>query len=187
MDVFGKRIFTFRSLLSASYGLIKSLPGVLWVYLMRGLPSSFAERILLVVSGVNACSYCCWFHAQMAERSGLDTDEVDQLLQQLIPQASAQNETPALMFALHYADSHASPEPSQLALLRSHYSPVQVYGIRSLCAAIYFGNLSGNTFDAFLQRFRGNPVAGSHWFVELLLFLICAPFLLPIMHRVAKR
>ncbi|MBC8211430.1 MAG: carboxymuconolactone decarboxylase family protein [Gammaproteobacteria bacterium] len=187
MDVFRKRIFTFSGLLAASYGLIKSIPGVLWVYLLRGLAPGFAERILLVVSGVNACSYCCWFHAKMAERSGLDSAEVDSLLQQLIPQGSAESEKPALIFALHYAESGARPEPAQLELLMAHYSPMQVFAIRSLCAAIYFGNLSGNTFDAFLQRFRGNPVAGSHWPVELILFLICAPFLLPIMHRVAKR
>jgi len=123
----------------------------------------------------------------MAERSGLDSAEVDQLLQQLIPQGSVENEKQALIFALHYADSAARPEAEQLAMLSSHYSRMQVFGIRSLCAAIYFGNLSGNTFDAFLQRFRGKPVAGSHWFVEFLLFLVCAPFLLPIMHRVVKR
>lgn len=187
MKPFRKRVFSYSSLLLSTFRLILALPGVCWIYLLRGLPSSFAERILLVISGVNACSYCCWFHGEMALRSGVAMAEVEQLLQQLIPAGVTESEKPALIFALHYADTAARPEPAQLALLKTRYSRWQVFGILGLCAAIYFGNLSGNTFDAFRQRFRGHPVANSPVLVELLVFLLCAPFLLPIMHRVEDR
>lgn len=43
--------------------------------------------------------------------------------------------------------------------------------------AIYFANLSGNTFDALLARLKGYRVEGSHLWVELL----CAPLTAPIL------
>lgn len=184
MDTFRKRTFTATTLLRAGGQLCRHLPGLIWAYLFRGVTAAFSERLLLVVSGVNGCSYCSWFHSRMAIRNGVEPEEVTQLLQQLIPKGAVAGEAPALLFAIHYAESNGRPDPEQLGELRDHYTPRQLRGILGLCSAIHFGNLSGNTFDAFLHRLKGQPVTGGNIAIELLLFLCCAPFLLPLLGRV---
>ncbi len=51
---------------------------------------------------------------------------------------------------------------------------------------ITFGNLSGNTFDAFLSRFKGIKAEGSNPFFEFVFFLFGAPFLLPLLPSYAR-
>lgn len=186
MQTFRKKTFRALSLLASIYRLLRYLPGSIWAYLFRGFDAGFSERILLAVSGVNACSYCSWFHSHMALKNGVDALEVDQLLRQLIPDGCSDEERAALLFAVHYAESNGKPDARQLELLASSYSQRQVSGILGLCSSIYFGNLSGNTFDAFLSRLRGRPSADSSLPVELMMFILCAPFLLPIMGRVQR-
>ena len=51
---------------------------------------------------------------------------------------------------------------------------------------IQFGNLVGNTFDAFLSRLRGRGDAEGSLLTELIVFLLFAPLLLPllpVLHR----
>ena len=46
---------------------------------------------------------------------------------------------------------------------------------------IWFGNLSGNTFDAFLSRLKGRKASHSSLLFELVFFIVSAPFLLPLL------
>lgn len=184
MHPLSKRSFNFTSLFKSSSKVFKFLPWIIWAYVFRGFSAAFSERILLVISGVNACSYCSWFHGHIALRSGVTSTEVKQLLNQLIPQGVNEKEITALLFALHYAQSGGQPLEAEIQWLRDDYSATEVKGIQGLCAAIQFGNLCGNTFDAFISRLKGKPARGSVLWVELPVFLLCAPFLLPLISRV---
>jgi len=45
---------------------------------------------------------------------------------------------------------------------------------------IFFGNLIGNTFDAFLSRLKGNKAQNSNAVFEFFFFMANAPFMLPL-------
>jgi hypothetical protein len=45
---------------------------------------------------------------------------------------------------------------------------------------IYFGNLCGNTFEAFLSRLKGDKLENSSWLTELVVFSVLSPLLGPI-------
>jgi len=51
---------------------------------------------------------------------------------------------------------------------------------------IFFGNLSGNTFDAFLSRLKGKKAINSNVIFEALFFIINAPFMLPLLPATKK-
>jgi len=44
---------------------------------------------------------------------------------------------------------------------------------------IFFGNLLGNTFDAFLSRVRGVPAENSSLLFEVIFFFFTAPLMYP--------
>jgi len=46
---------------------------------------------------------------------------------------------------------------------------------------IFFANVSGNTFDAFLARLQGQGAPGSSLVFEWLFFQAAAPILLPVL------
>jgi AhpD family alkylhydroperoxidase len=183
---FLKRSFTAKTLVQATYRMLRPFAWAIWAYVFRGLDRRLAEKILLVISSVNDCRYCRWFHTRMALRSGVDSEQVTQILEHMIPGEVGQDEQAALRFALHYADSAAAPAADEMDRLAEFYAPCQVKGIHALAATIYFGNLCGNTFDAFLWRLRGRPVDNGSVVTEAFVFLLCAPFLLPVMSRVTR-
>jgi AhpD family alkylhydroperoxidase len=41
---------------------------------------SFMEKIMLVITQVNGCRYCSYFHTQMALTSGVSETEIEQLV-----------------------------------------------------------------------------------------------------------
>jgi hypothetical protein len=45
---------------------------------------------------------------------------------------------------------------------------------------VYFANIVGNTFDAFISRFKGKKAPNSGFCCELMLFMLSAPILLPL-------
>ena len=181
---FKKRIFTTWSLLRSGLHVLLFIPVLVRAYFFNGLNKKFAERLLLVVSGVNDCVYCSWFHSYVASKRGIDTEQIGQLLNQLVPGEVPCYEHPALVFVIHFAESDGRPDALEITDLYRQFSAQDVTAIVALCTAIHFGNLCGNTYDAFLFRLKGHPAENSHVLLELIIFLISAPFLLPLMKRV---
>jgi hypothetical protein len=114
----------------------------------------------------------------------VSAEEVEQLLGQLIPQGMDQKDISALLFAMHFAHTGGQPHAEEIRALKEEYTGTQARGIRGLCAAIHFGNLCGNTVDAFIARLQGKPFRESSLFMEIPVFLVCAPFLLPLIPRI---
>lgn len=181
---FKKRSFNAISLFTSSVNVFRFMPWIVWAYVLRGFSLPFCERILLVVSGVNACSYCSWLHSHVALRNGLSTAEVEQLLNQLIPQVAEEKDITALLFALHYAQSGGQPLAAEVEYLKDDYTLTEARGIQGLCAVIHFGNLCGNTFDAFISRLQGRPSSDSSLLIEIPVFVLFAPFLLPLLPHI---
>ena len=126
------------------------------------IDNSFAERIMLVVTGVNGCRYCRFGHTQAAGKSGIEREQIADLLHGALDSVDPAEVT-ALSFAMHYAETGGQPLPEKLSQLAHEYGDDGARDILVYIRMITLGNLAGNTFDAFLHRLRGQPAAGSTW------------------------
>ncbi len=76
---------------------------------MRTLDRVFVEKIMTVVTAVNGCVYCAWFHARQAAASGISSEEVRNMLNLQFRADAAEEEVPALVYAQHYAETGCNP------------------------------------------------------------------------------
>lgn len=111
---------------------------------------AFRERLMLVVTEVNGCRYCSYFHAQVALTSGVPADELRDLLAGSIPVQTPAFELPALAYAQHWAERDARPDPDAEDRLRAIYGADGADAIHSVLRMIRIGNLLGNTGDYWL-------------------------------------
>ena len=91
-----------------------------------------------------------------------------------------------LLYAQHYAETDRKPDTEMKQNLVDFYGNKTANHIILIIRMIYFGNLSGNTFDAFLNRFKGKKAANSNVIFEFFFFIFNVPFLLPLMPFVKK-
>jgi len=54
---------------------------------------------MTVVTAVNGCTYCTWFHAKQAVTSGISEKEVKNMLNLLFEADASDFEVPALLYA----------------------------------------------------------------------------------------
>ena len=141
---------------------------------------AFVEKIMMAVTAVNGCRYCAYFHTRMALRAGVAADEIGKLLAAEIGDFP-EDEAVALAFAQHWAETAGHPDPEAERRFREFYGPQVSADLLNWMRVINFGNLAGNTVDAFLSRLRGAPAQDSNPVGEFLLFLLCAPFTLPLL------
>ena len=154
---------------------------------MRTLDQAFVEKIMTVVTAVNGCVYCAWFHARQAVASGISAEEVQNMLNLQFQADAAEDEIPALLYAQHYTETDRRPDPEMLQKLVDTYGEEKAQQIQLLIRMITFGNLSGNTFDAFLSRLKGVKAPDSSAIFEFFFFLFSAPALLPLRPVINKK
>lgn len=120
---------------------------------MRGELVSFAfrERLMLAVTAVNGCRYCSYFHAKEAVKAGLPEAELQKLLAGVVDDAPAE-ELPALLYAQHWAESDANPDPETRQRLVEIYGAERTEAIEMVLRMIRIGNLLGNQWDYYLYR-----------------------------------
>ena len=120
---------------------------------MRGsiVSHPFRERLMLAVTAVYGCRYCCWLHTGEALRSGLDQEEIAGLLTGSVDNCP-EDEAIALLYAQHWADSDAKPDPEAARRVKETYGPEKAKAIELILHMNRFGNLSGNSLDRFLHR-----------------------------------
>lgn len=181
MEHFNRNIYTFKSFrqdmkfIFSHRKLIKQT--------MQDLDQAFVEKIMTVVTAVNGCRYCSWFHARQAVSSGIPQEEVQQMMKLQFQADANEEELMALLYAQHYAETHCKPSPEMAEKLIEAYGPEKADEIQMVIRMITFGNLSGNTFDAFLSRLKGIKAEDSSPFFEFMFFLFGAPFLLPLLPK----
>lgn len=113
---------------------------------------AFRERLMLTVTEVNGCKYCSYYHARAALASGLSAEELQQFLQGSIAAQAPADEVPALLYAQHWAEQNAQPDPQIKARLIAQYGEPKSRAIEIVLRMIRMGNLLGNTLDYFLFR-----------------------------------
>jgi AhpD family alkylhydroperoxidase len=113
------------------------------------LSAAFGERLMLAVISVYGCRYCNWVHAREALRSGVAQEEIVRLLKGSID-SCPEGEAVALLYAQHWADSDMKPYPEAVNRLVETYGLEKAEAIDLVLRMIRVGNLTGNTWDAFL-------------------------------------
>lgn len=110
------------------------------------------ERLMIVVTEVNGCRYCSWYHSGQSLKAGVSNDELRSLLSGQIPQDSPAEEMTALVYAQHWAETNAKPDSEAVRRLVGTYLDEKAAMIHAILRMIRAGNLMGNTLDYFLNR-----------------------------------
>ncbi len=184
---FDRKIFTAGTFWSDLRFLMSNRASIRAAMANPDLGKMFMEKVMMVVTAVNGCPYCSWFHTEEAASTGMSTDEMQDLFNLQFDLSAGEHELPALSFAQHYAETNRNPDPEQRARLDEVYGETTAGHIMLFIRMIFFGNLAGNTFDAFVSRFRGVKAEGSSVVFEALFFLISAPFMLPIKWKMHQK
>lgn len=176
---FNRRIFTPRILASDIRFMLKNIGGFVAYRRNPTLSRAFLEKIMSVVTAVNGCVYCSWFHVREATAAGVSQAEIDDLFQLQFDTEADQFELPALIYAQHFAETGRKPNPEETAAFVGHYGAKTATQIMLFIRMILFGNLLGNTYDAFLSRLKGAPASGSNAIFEFFFFLFSFPVMFP--------
>ena len=106
---------------------------------------------MLAVTAVNGCRYCSWFHTRQALGSGLAEEEIRDLLAGDIANCPL-DEAVAVMYAQHWAESDAHPDPEAIRRLEQTYGPQKTEAIHLMLRMIRMANLLGNSWDFLIYR-----------------------------------
>jgi AhpD family alkylhydroperoxidase len=152
MERFRRRTYHNLSEIWADFRFIVARRALIRNAMRELLSPAFRERLMLSVTQVNQCRYCSAFHSQEALKAGLDREELATLLAGQIPAGTPQDEIPALLYALHWAESNAQPDPQAVQRLLERYGTEVSEAIHIVLRMIRMGNLLGNTADYILYR-----------------------------------
>ncbi len=115
------------------------------------MSEAFRERLMLAVTAVYGCRYCSWLHTGEALKSGLEEAEIAGLLAGSVDNCP-EEEAIALLYAQHWADSDARPDPEAMKRLEEAYGAEKAEMINLVLRMNRLGNLSGNALDRLLYR-----------------------------------
>jgi AhpD family alkylhydroperoxidase len=113
--------------------------------------TAFQERLMLAVTAVNGCRYCSWFHTRQALENGLAEEEIRNLLAGDVANFPP-DEAVALVYAQHWAESDAHPDPEAVERLQQTYGPQKTEAIHLILRMIRLANLLGNSWDYLIYR-----------------------------------
>jgi len=183
---FTKKIYN-TSLLFKDLGfLLLNFPKIITAFRNEKISDVFMEKIMTVVTAVNGCRICEWYHAKQAASCGISQEEVKNMLDLQFNASASDYELFGLLYAQHYAESNRKPDNEMTQKLIDFYGSKTAEHIILMIRIIFFGNLSGNTFDAFLSRFKGDKAENSNVVFEFLFFLFTSPVMLPL-HFLSKK
>ena len=120
-DNFGKRIYAPSLFARDILYLASHLPEILGAVRSKSVSRKFAEKIMTVITAVNGCVYCQWFHGRQALSNGISMEELSELVNLQFHSHASPYEAPALIYAQHYAETDRNPEPEMTRKLEDFY------------------------------------------------------------------
>ncbi len=121
--------------------------------LMQGemIDLAFRERLMLAVTRVNDCRYCSAYHTRLALSAGISQLELGGMTTQTFEHSPTEQQA-ALLYAQHWAESDAQPEPEARRLFLEQYGEETSELIELSLRMIRVGNLTGNFLDYILFK-----------------------------------
>jgi len=166
VQMFNKRIydakefFRFFSDAMASFSIIRKARKE------KLVSKAFQKRIMLVVTEVNGCQLCSYWHTREALKSGMPEEEIKNMLSGNLEDIPKE-EAVALFFAQHYAESAAHPDAQAWQRILEVYKEEKAEAILAFIKVIMMGNVYGIAVSALLNRLKGKPVKNSNFLHEL--------------------
>ncbi|WP_309496970.1 carboxymuconolactone decarboxylase family protein [Sulfurovum sp.] len=130
------------------------------------LDEQFQNKILLSVTQVNGCRYCSYLHTKHALESGMSEEEITSLLAGEVGDIH-NDESVALIFAQHYTESQANPDPESVKRLFDTYGNDKANDIIGIIQAIMVGNIHGISIDLLQSRLKGKSDPDSSFWTEV--------------------
>lgn len=175
---FRKRTFSLALYARSLAGVMAASPVLVRALIRPRISPALREQVMLAVTSVNDCRYCNWGHTALALRNGVDMNALCQMLGSRSLSADRTAEETAILYAQHVANQQGVADLSAEQVLAAAWNPVERAEIKAYITAITFGNLAGNSFDAWLARLRRVPVEGGHPVAEAIAALASCPVLL---------
>lgn len=179
MALFNKRTYRPRQFARDAFALGRSVPFLVKSIAAGKISPAFREKIMLAVTGVNDCRYCIFVHSKLAGHYDVDPEQIRNILENSLDEKITSEELVAIEFTVHYAQSRKKPNPEMLEKLTDHYGEEKAREMVLYMDTIYLANLSGNTFDSFLSRLKGENSGQDNFLFELIFAIFAAPILLP--------
>ncbi|MBT8343761.1 MAG: carboxymuconolactone decarboxylase family protein [Sulfurovum sp.] len=129
------------------------------------LDEQFQNKILLAVTQVNGCRYCSYLHTKHALESGMSEEEIKALLSGEVGDIN-DDESVALIFAQHYAETQAHPDQESVQRLFETYGDEKANAIIGVIQAIMTGNIHGISIDLLQSRIKGKSDPDSSFWTE---------------------
>jgi AhpD family alkylhydroperoxidase len=148
--VFRRRIYRSPAALVADFRYMLAHRALIRRAMRQLISPAFRERLMMVVTEVNGCRYCSYYHAREALKSGISAVELAALLAGQIPADAPAGEHVALAYAQHWAETDAHPDPEAAQKLIATYGEERAAAIDIILRMIRIGNLLGNTADYLL-------------------------------------
>ncbi len=121
------------------------------------LSKQFEERIMLAVTEVNGCEMCSYYHTKEALKSGMSEKDIQNMLQGELGEIP-EEESIAIFFAQHYAESSANPDAEAWQRVVEFYGEEKAEMMLAYIKVIMMGNVYGLAAGSFLNRFKGVQV-----------------------------
>ncbi len=171
-------VFKKRYSVPELYGILvkglRALPRLLSARMSGLVSAHLAERIMLAVTEVNGCEVCSYAHTRMALETGMTPEEIRKLLAGDTASIPV-DESLAIVFAQHYADTRGNPSRESWLRLLDAYGAAKSLGILGAARTMMIGNAVGIAWSAFVNRLKGRPVPNSNLGYEAAMILSVIP------------
>ena len=175
---FRKRTFSLPLYVRSLAAVMTASPVLVRALIRPRISRALREQVMLGVTSVNDCRYCHWGHTALALRTGVDLAALRQTLGRGSLSTDSTPGQVAIWYAQHVASGHGDTGPGAERALAAAWTPDERAEIKAYITAITFGNLTGNSADAWLARLHGVPVEGGHPAGEAIAALAGLPALL---------
>jgi len=176
---FRKRTFSLPLYTRSLAAVMTASPVLVRALIRPRISRALREQVMLGVTSVNDCRYCNWGHTALALRNGVDLAALRQTLGSGSLSTDSTPDQVAILYAQHVASQHGDADPGAERALAAAWTPDEQAEIKAYITAITFGNLTGNSADAWLARLHGIPVEDGHPAGEAIAALAGLPALLP--------
>ena len=154
---FYKRVYGMKEFYFILEGAVNSFPVLRKARRQNILSKQFQERIMLAVSEVNGCEMCSYYHAKEALKSGMSDEDIKSILQGELGDIP-EDESVAILFAQHYAESSANPDQKTWNRVVGKYGKERSAAILAYIKVIMMGNVFGLAAGSLFNRFKGIKV-----------------------------
>ena len=142
---------------------------------------TFAEKLMLAISGVNDCVYCSYRHTKTSLEKGISEAEIRDLLSGSLV-AFPEEEAIGIAYAQHWAECQGNPSEKARRRVVDYYGEEKTRYMEMLMKAVYLGNMCCNTVEAYRKKIEIGSGKARFFFT----YLVCAPlafFILRSGHR----